>query len=212
MGEWFTQTIEERKSVAEYAVKLSKGRGKVILHVGSSTVEDAIELSRYAEKIGADAIGSLPPYYARLSEKDIVAYYRKIAASTSLPMFLYYHPALTGYQIGAATFEMLHDTPNIAGVKFTDYDLLTLFNLISFGDRKLNIMNGHDQVLSSSLSLGAAGGIGSFYNVIPGAFVDVYKLNKEGKIDESNKLQQEINQFIQTVKKFPLIPAFKFIL
>jgi N-acetylneuraminate lyase len=212
MGEWFSQTIEERKSVAEHAVELSKGRGKVILHVGSSRFEDAIELAQYAAEIGADAIGSLPPYYARLSEKDIVQYYTKLSQSTSLPVFLYYHPALTGYQIGAATFEMLENVSNIAGLKFTDYDLLTLFNLINFSNKRLNIMNGHDQVLSSSLAIGATGGIGSFYNVVPSAFVSVYQLLKEGNVDEANKLQQEINRFIQVVKKFPLIPAFKFIL
>ena len=212
MGEWFTQTLEERKNIAERAVKLSAGRGKVILQVGSARFEDAIALVKYGEKIEVDAIGSLPPYNARFSEKEIVSYYRKLAAATRLPVFLYYHPALTGFQIGQDTIKMLETVPNIAGIKFTDYDLLTLFKLINLENKKLSVMIGHDQVLNPGLSIGASGGIGSFYNIIPKAFVTVYQLIKDGNLNEANSLQTEINKFIQFVKKFPLIPVFKYIL
>lgn len=212
MGEWYTQTLEERKRVADLALKISKGVGKVILHAGSTRLEDAIELARYGEKIGVDAIASLPPYHARLTEADVVSYYRQLAQATQLPFFIYHHPGLTGYQMNSITLEMMESLPNMAGIKYTDYDLLNYANLIEFKNRGLCIMNGHDQVLFPGLSMGASGGIGSFYNVIPKAFTRLYGYTREGNMDAARQLQQQINQFIQVVKKYSLIPALKYIL
>lgn len=212
MGEWYTQTLEERKQVAELAVKLSKGLGKVILHVGNFRTQDAIDLARFGEKIGVDGIASLPPYYARLQERDVVYYYRQVAEATSLPFFLYHFPMLTGYQIGKETMEMMATLPNMAGVKFTDHELLNLTNLIEFENKGLCVMNGQDQVLFPSLSMGASGGIGSFYNIIPRAFVSLYQDTRNGNMEAARQLQQEIKLFVTTVKQFPLIPAFKHIL
>ena len=84
--------------------------------------------------------------------------------------------------------------------------------MIEFQDRRLHVLNGHDQVLFSSLLLGASGGIGSFYNIIPEAFVDLYEFVKKGNIDEARSLQQQINKFIMIAKAYALIPALKHIL
>jgi N-acetylneuraminate lyase len=212
MGEWYTQSLEERKFVAEWTLKTSEGRGKLIFHVGSNTLEDTIRLAKFGEQLGVDAIACLPPYCSRLTETDTVSYFNKLASVTNLPLFIYYHPILTGYQIGNASLDMIESQPNIAGLKFTDYDLLTLSNMLEIRNKSLSIMNGHDQVLFSSLKIGACGGIGSFYNVIPKAFVAVFNFMKDGNTAEAGKLQQQINQFIQQIKKFPLIPSFKYIL
>ena len=212
MGEWYTQTLDERKDIANRAVICSQGRGKVFLHVGSARIEDAIALARYGEKIGVDALASLPPYYARFRERDILGYYDKLARSTRLSVLIYYHPVLTGFQLTQAAAEKIFSLPNVTGMKFTDYDLLTLTSMIEFQDRRLHVLNGHDQVLFSSLLLGAAGGIGSFYNIIPDAFVDLYGFVKKGNIDEARSLQQQINKFIMMAKAYALIPALKHIL
>jgi N-acetylneuraminate lyase len=212
MGEWYTQTVEERKELASRAVLLSKNKGRVIVHVGSTRMEDAIVLARYAEKTGADAIATLPPYHARLTEKDVAYYYTRLAQSVSLPVFLYHHPQLTGYQMGAVTMDAIQSSPNIAGIKYTDYDLLNLANLIDFSKNRLCIMNGHDQVLLPGLTTGASGGIGSFYNVIPRAFVALYDHVEKGEKEAAHQLQSGINEFIQIVKKHALVPALKYIL
>jgi N-acetylneuraminate lyase len=212
MGEWYTLTLQERKALAESSVASSAGRGRTILHVGCARMEDSIELAKFGEQIGVDAIASLPPYTSRLAEKDIVYYYRQIARTTQLPVFIYYHPVLTGFHLTKSAMESIFSEPNITGVKYTDYDLLTLTNLLGFRDKRLQIFNGHDQVLFPALSLGASGGIGSFYNVIPRAFVSLYQRKSEGNIVPALKLQEQINEFIQMVKKYPLIPALKYIL
>jgi N-acetylneuraminate lyase len=212
MGEWYTQTLEERKRIAEEAVIHSKGRGEVILHVGCTRMEDAVELAKFGEKLDVRAIASLPPYHVRLSEKDLISYYRNLSEVTSLPLFIYYHPALTGYQLSPGLFQMVESTPNIAGIKYTDYDLLNLTNLIELREKGLSIMDGHDQILFPSLLLGASGGIGSFYNIIPKAFVKLYKSMIEGDMDFARDLQKQINEFIGVIKRSALIPSFKYIL
>src|SRR5690606_37900283 len=70
MGEWYTQTLQERKDVANLAVESCKGRGKVILHVGSTRIEDALDLAIHGERIGVDAVASLPPYHMRFADRD----------------------------------------------------------------------------------------------------------------------------------------------
>ena len=212
MGEWYTQTLQERKHIAECAVACSRGLGRTILHVGCTRIEDAMELAAFGEKIGVDAIASLSPYSARLPEKDIVYYYRELARSTGLPVFVYYHPVLTGFHLTKGAVESIFSELNIAGIKYTDYDLLTLTNLIGFQERRLHVFNGQDQVLFPALLLGASGGIGSFYNIIPRAFVSLYQYNQEGNMAAARKLQDQINEFIQMVKAYPLIPALKYIL
>ena len=212
IGEWYTQTIEERKKVVTDAVKLSKGRGKVIFHVGCTRISEAVELAHYGEKIGVDALGSLPPYQTQLTEEETIQYFKTLAQATDLPLLIYYHPVLTRCELSERYFEIMESIPAFAGVKYTDYDLLNLINLIEFQDRRLSILNGHDQVLFPSLKLGVAGGIGSFYNIIPRAFVRLYKQVMEGHEDNARLQQQEINHFIRLIKKYRLIPALKFIL
>jgi N-acetylneuraminate lyase len=212
MGEWYTQTVEERKSLAAQAMALSNGRGRVILHVGCTRMEDTLELAKFGENLGVSAIASLPPYHVRLSEKDLVLYYRRLAEASPLPLFIYYHPALTGYHLSPGLYEMIESIPNIAGVKYTDYDLLNLVNLIQLKNTDLGIMNGHDQILFPSLLLGASGGIGSFYNIIPQAFVKIYNTIIEGDMEHARELQQKVNQFIGVIKRSALIPSFKYIL
>jgi N-acetylneuraminate lyase len=207
-GEWYLQTLEERKAAIRAVVDASRRRGRVLVHVGCNTTEDTLELARCAESAGADGISSLPPYVARCAGPEIIRYYQRLAAATALPCFIYHFPAVTG----PLPLEALAALPGIRGVKFTDMNLYELGLLAARRDGEFLVFNGHDQILLPGLIMGARGGVGSFYNVYPELFVSLYRAWRSGDMAVAESCQQEINQRIQIVKKYRLVPALKFLL
>jgi len=106
--------------------------------------------------------------------------------------------------------ERLLEIPGVIGLKFTDFDLYKLSILKRHGCRL--IFNGHDEVLAAGLLLGADGGIGSFYNLIPERFVELFRLARQGQWEQARQVQQRINELVEICLRFPLIPAIKTIL
>jgi len=208
-GEWYLQTLDERKQTARAAVELSRGRGRVILHVGCARTEDALELARFAEGAGVDAVSSLPPYIQRWSLDEVLEYYRALASSTALPSMVYYFPALTGAIPGADFFGRVRTIPGIRGFKFTDMNLYELGLISEQAGSEFFILNGHDQLLLPGLLMGASGGIGSFYNIVPEWFVSLFHAWKSGDLARARKRQFQINRLIQSVKRHRLVPALK---
>ena len=91
-GEGFTMSVEERMRVVEIVMDEVAGRVPVVVHVGAIGTKLSIELAKHAERVGADGISSVPPFYWRFNEDQIVNYYEDIATATSLPMIVYNVP------------------------------------------------------------------------------------------------------------------------
>ncbi len=206
-GEGLLLPLEVREALTRAVVELSPDR-QVIVHVGANSTASATRLARHAERAGAHAISSIAPA-GPFSFADIEAYYRELAASTTLPLILYFFPASAPAVAGYAQIEALCAIPNVIGVKFTSFDLYTLNRLKQLG--KL-VFNGHDEVLAAGLLMGADGGIGSIYNVEPELFVQLYRAARAGRWDEARALQDRVNQLITIVLGYPLFPALKQIL
>src|SRR5439155_27259256 len=99
--------------------------------------------------------------------------------------------------------------PNVAGLKFTDYNLYKLWSIRSQG--KI-VYSGRDEVLVAGLLMGADGGIGTFYNLVPDWFVEVYRRAQAGDWTGARAVQDEITELIRIVLRFPALPAVKFLL
>jgi N-acetylneuraminate lyase len=207
-GEWQVMTQDERKALAKAAVELSRGRGRALIHIGAVRLEDAVDLARHAAAIGADAIGSLPPFVARYHITEVKRWFERIGAETSLPFFVYYFPSLTGGASGEVFFDALRPVESITGYKFTDMNLYDMSVLI---ERRLTVLNGHDPNLKSALLMGAAGGIGSFYNVLAPEVMALFQCCRSGDVETAEKYQAAINRVIRVVRRTRLIPALKFI-
>lgn len=207
-GEGLLQPVEQRKRVAEVAVRSTPKGKSVIVHVGAYRTADAVELARHAAIIGAQAIASLPPL-GPYSFSEIRAYYEAIAAVSDLPVLVYYFPAICPAIQGAQQMLELLEIRNVVGLKFTDFDL---YKLSLLKKRKCVVFNGHDEVLIAGLLMGADGGIGSFYNLIPELLVEAYSLAREGRWDAAQPVQSRINELVEIGLRFPLIPAIKTIL
>src|SRR5215510_12515307 len=203
-GEGMLQTVAQRKQVAEAAMRNSPAGKSVIVHVGANTTDEAIELARHAARIGAHAISSLPPCVGVYSFAEIKSYYERLAAASSIPLLIYFFPEVAPAIKSAGQVLELAAIENVAGLKFTDYDLYTMLRL---KERGATIFYGRDEMLSAGLLLGADGGIGSFYNVIPELFMRLWLLARQGRWDEARHLQARINDFITITLRYPLFPA-----
>ena len=206
-GEGLLQSPEMRKQVAEAAVRLSPGKS-VVVHVGSASTVESVALATHAENIGAAGVSSLPPL-GGYTFSDVRAHYEALAVATKLPIFVYYFPEIAP---SIATLDQILDLcsiPGVAGLKFTDFDLYKLSSIKAAGK---TVFNGRDEVFVAGLIMGADGGIGSFYNLVPELFVEVYRLARQGRWDDARQVQVRINELISILLRFPLIPAIKALL
>jgi len=204
-GEGLLQTVEQRKRVAEVAARNSPKGKLVVVHVGSHRTADAVELAAHAGRIGAAAVSALPPLgnYAFAEIRD---YYEAIAAAAGAPLLVYFFP---GNYPGVQSLDhvlQLCRIPNVAGLKYTDMDLYRLRTLKQSG---AVVFNGYDEVLAPGLLMGADGGIGTFYNVMPRMFVDLYRRACAGDWEGTRAVQDGINTVIRIALQFPCFPAVK---
>ena len=193
-GETFLMSQEEKKQAIEIIVEEVNGRVPVIAHIGSIGTKITTELGQYAEKIGVDALSALPPFYYGFSNDEIFNYYQDISNSTNLP--------ITVYNISHAhlmDLDMLKRLASIKNVKGVKYTAPTHFNFSKIKKEignSFKIYSGMDEMSLSGLISGADGIIGSFYNLMPELFVDIYANIKEENINEAKKIQEKINIII----------------
>jgi N-acetylneuraminate lyase len=203
-GEGMQQPPEQRKRVLETAVRCSPPGKLLIIHVGAASTAEAIDLARHAEQAGAHAISSLPPSVI-YDYGEIHAYYEELAQATSLPLLLYHHPDVCPILTPDRALELC-SIPNVAGFKFTDFNLYLLSLIRGKG---VVVFNGRDEVLAAGLLMGATGGIGTFYNLFPGLFVKIFDLANEGRWEEAAALQKALSPVLQEIFRFPLVPAVR---
>ena len=201
-GEGIYLSREIRQRVVEVAVSLSKGRGKVIVHVGAVQPSLARELADHAARTGADAVSSIPPFAGGYSWAEVHAFYADLAAKSRLPVIAYYIPGLTGQPRSVDELASLLSVPNIAGYKFTEFNLYTMQRLLLRFNRDQIMYNGPDEMLALGLQVGAHGGIGTTYNVMPDLILQVARLCREGKFADAVAAQKKANDVIE-----PLIAA-----
>lgn len=207
-GEGLLQSVAQRKQIAEVAVRCSPKGKQVILHVGANNTGDAVELTRHAGRIGAHAVSSLPPS-GDYSFAEVRSYYEAIATASEVPVLVYYFPGICPTVNSTEEILELCEISNVAGLKFTDFDLHKMSILRRHGHA---VFNGCDEVLVAGRLMGANGGIGSFYNLVPELFLQVYDLTENGHWKEARAIQDRINELIEIVLRFPGIAAIKTVL
>lgn len=203
-GEGLLLPSSMRCAIVEIAVRNTPSGKTVIVHGGAWNLSESIALAKHAEVAGAAAVSALPPAGASFAE--IVEQYRALAAATSLPFLAYYFPAAMGGSLSLGQLEQICEAPGVAGLKFTDYDLYTLSQLVRAGKV---VFNGRDEVLAAGLLMGASGGIGSIYNLVPGWFVELNGHAQAGRWAEARVIQDRINDLIRVLLDFPFMPALK---
>lgn len=197
-GECFLQSMDERRTFLRHAAGVVAGRGKLIAHVGALSTRDAVGLAEDAAGMGYDAVAATPPFYFNFTKGEIEQHYRAIAAATALPVFLYNIPSTTGVRFTTAELAALMAIDNVVGMKHTDSDLVPVERLKA-AVPGTTIFNGPDNLLIAGLAMGADGGIGSTYNVMPAHYVALYEHMRNGDIAAARAAQQTANAVIHEI-------------
>jgi N-acetylneuraminate lyase len=193
-GEAFMMSPEERKRALEVVTDEVKGRVPVIAHIGAISTHLSIDLARHAEKVGADALSSVPPFYWGFSQDQIVSYYSDITASTGLPMCAYNVP-LAGL-FGFDLIKKLADIPGVEGIKYTAPTHHEIMRIKAEIGSDFIIYSGADEMAMSGLAFGADGIIGSFYNSIPEVYLALNAAVAAGDMEKAKALQEVGNAVI----------------
>lgn len=172
-GESATLTDKEKKKVIKYAIDTVNGRVPVIAGTGSNNTKHAIELSKYAERVGADGVLLVTPYYNKSSQKGLYEHFKTIAESITCPVILYNVPSRTGVNILPDTVYELSKIENIVGIKEASNNFSQILELMSKVPRSFNVISGNDDSIVPLLSLGGAGVISVLSNIYPKAVHDI---------------------------------------
>ena len=199
-GECIYQGVAERKLLLENVMEAAQGRLTVIAHVACNNTRDSQELARHAESLGVDAIASIPPIYFRLPEHAIARYWNDISAAAPNTDFVIYNiPQLAGVALTIPLLKEMLKNPNVIGVKNSSMpvqDIQMFKDEGTRGGRPFVVFNGPDEQLISGLMMGADGGIGGTYGVMPELFVKLLELFKAGKWAEARQLQYDVDNII----------------
>ena len=186
LGEASTLTDEERRILTRETVKLVECKVPVLMNIAEQTTKAAINLAKLAEEDGAKGLMILPPMRYKASDEEVVAYFKAIANSTTLPIMIYNNPVDYKIEVTLDMFaELLDACPNIQAVKESTRDTTNITRIKNrFGDR-LAIMTGVDTLALESLLIGADGWVAGLVDAFPAETVAIYQLQKAGSIKEA---------------------------
>lgn len=191
-GEASTLTHEEHLDVIRHCVKVTGGRIPVIAGTGSNCTETAVYLSKEAEKIGADGLLLVSPYYNKATQNGLYAHFKAIGDSVKLPILLYNVPSRTGCNILPETIVRLcRDVENIVGVKEASGNISQIAHLAAIADGCVDIYSGNDDQIVPIMSLGGLGVISVLSNVAPAQTHEICRKFLDGDVRESCRLQLE---------------------
>ena len=191
-GEGSTLTDEEHKEAIRFTVERCAGRVPVIAGTGSNDTAYAIELTKYACEVGADAMLLVTPYYNKATQKGMIASFTAIADASTKPCILYNVPGRTGCNLLPASVLELSKHPNIVGIKEATGNISQIAELMSLVGDDMDVYSGNDDQIVPILSLGGKGVISVLSNLMPRETSDMCKYYFEGKVEESRKLQMRL--------------------
>jgi 4-hydroxy-tetrahydrodipicolinate synthase len=173
-----------------FAVERTAGRIPVIAGTGSNCTATAIELSREAEKVGADGVLLVTPYYNKATQNGLIAHYTAIAKAISIPAILYNVPSRTGCAMAPSTIaSLVQNTDNIVGVKEASGDLSNAAKIMNLCDGKIDLYSGNDDQVVPLLSIGGIGVISVVSNVAPQYMHDMVASYLDGDVKKAAKMQ-----------------------
>ena len=194
-GEGVLLTVDERKRVIDTAVEEVAGRIGIIAHIGAFQTADTIASAKHASDCGVDAIAALPPaYFFKPDELALERFYSELAAASQVPLLIYNIPSRTGITMTPTLFEKLMAVDNIIGMKDSSGDMYSMQGFLDMGDTPPTIFNGDDTLLFPSLMIGAVGGIGLTYNLMPATYVEIWNAFEAKDMVSATRHQARANQ------------------
>ena len=202
-GESATLSYEEHHRVIELAIESAATRIPVIAGTGSNSTAETIELTRHAEKAGAEGALLITPYYNKPSQQGLYEHYRTVAAETGLPIILYNVPGRTSVNMLPETVGKLSEIKNIVGIKEATGDLKQVSDILEYSREGFLVLSGDDFTTLPLLAIGGHGVISVTSNVAPRMVSDMIKAFEAGNLEEAKRLHYKLQplhraMFIET--------------
>lgn len=185
-GESPTISHDEHERVIALVVETSAGRAKVMAGTGSNATSEAIRLTKFAQRAGADGALLVAPYYNRPSQEGLYAHYAAIAEATDLPLVLYNVPGRTGRNIDPPTIERLARIGRFVALKEASGSLDQVSEVLARTD--LSVLSGDDSLTIPMLALGADGVVSVAANLVPREMVALVDAFGRGDLDEARRI------------------------
>lgn len=197
-GEGAFLSIPERKQMAAVVADEVSGAVPLILQVGATETENAVELARHAAAFKSiDAVASVAPVDRPNDLEAAVEHYSAIGAATDLPFYVYWLSATADKSITADQFlDAMKAVPNFAGVKFTDTNMYLFQQLIDVSRGRINAISGPDEMCVAAMAMGSDAAIGSTYNIMPKLYLGMRRAFELGDIQAAMKAQVKANRLI----------------
>ena len=213
-GEGILLSEAERIRLHETVVSATNGRVPVLLHTGTNQLESTLALCRHAATIGADAVAVVTPFFFKMHDDSLAAYYHTVAASIlDLPLLLYDIPQLAVNGISPALLSRLgQEIPSLAGIKSSRPDAQIVRQLIDAAPEHLMVLAGNEAVALGLLALGADGLISGLSTAVPEPYVALTQAFCQGDMHEAQRQQQQINRLLAQLPAGARIGAIKQIL
>ncbi len=209
-GEGVIVSKELHMEMTRETLRIVNHRVPCIVHVARINNDEMLELAKYTESLGAEALSAIPPIFYKYSEADIYRYFKALCDSVKIPVLIYNNPN-TGVSFSDGLLEKLFSIPNLTGIKWTNPNYL---QVIALRDQhpELNIINGPDELLLLGLTAGCDAGIGTTYNFMLPLFKKIYESFKAGKFAEAKKYQTLVTNIILAILPFNALRATKYLL
>jgi len=189
-GENPTLTRAEHLRIVEITVEEAKGKVPVLGGAGGYNTQEVIELAREVERLGADGILSVTPYYNKPTQEGLYQHFKAIATAVRIPMIVYSVQGRTGVNIEPATLARLAQIPNIVGVKEASGNITQMANIIQQVPETFAVLSGDDAITLPLIALGGRGIISVVSNEIPGEMTALAKLCLKGDFAGARALQR----------------------
>lgn len=188
-GEGSTLTDEEHKAAIKFTVERVGGRVPVIAGTGSNDTAYAIELTKYACEVGADAMLLVTPYYNKATQEGMYRSFMMTADASTKPCILYNVPSRTGCNLLPETVARLAEHPNIVGIKEASGNISQIAEVARLCAGKIDIYSGNDDQIVPIMSLGGVGVISVLSNLLPAETSKMCKLFLEGNVAQARDMQ-----------------------
>ncbi|MFO7294397.1 MAG: 4-hydroxy-tetrahydrodipicolinate synthase [Clostridia bacterium] len=198
-GEPPTMTREERYSVIGFTVEKVAKRVPVIAGTGGYNTAAVIEDSKEAERLGADALLIVTPYYNKTTQKGLIQHYAAIADTVHIPIIIYNVPSRTGLNVAPSTLKELSRIDNIVGIKEASGNIAQVTEMARLCGDRIDIYSGDDNIVVPILALGGKGVISVVANIAPRDTHEMVAKFLNGDIEGSRKLQFKLNPLIEAL-------------
>jgi 4-hydroxy-tetrahydrodipicolinate synthase len=198
-GESATLSHAEHDEVIRTVIKAVNKRVPVIAGTGSNSTDEAVRLTKEAERSGADGALMISPYYNRPTQEGIYQHYKKVASEVGIPLIVYNIPGRTGSKIEPETLARLAEIHNVAGVKEATGSVDQAIDVIRLCGDRLAVYSGEDSLIYSLMALGGKGVISTVANVAPKQTAQLTQACLIGNWDQGRKIQFQLIPLIRSL-------------